>query len=291
MTQRTNATNATESMNVKHSLTFRTVPARAGWTWVYQGFRLLMANPAPIHLGLMFLFAGLVLSSSVPIVGFVLPALLMPVLYVGLMNVIAASHAAAAPSQVNEGSPHHKRRAFMAMLTVFQDRQGVLRLMTLGGIYAFAVLAMMGLTTLFDDGFMFNHLVLGDALPNTNEAKQQMLNGMFWVLPMYAPVSLIFWFAPQLVGVHGHGIVKALFFSGLGCWRNLSAFAVYAATWVGVFIGVNLCLALLIGWVGSTAGTFLAMVVSVFLVTCLYCSFYASYLSLVQVTPSDDEVA
>ncbi len=271
---------------VRVQLTLRTVPAYEGWVWVREGFRLLIASPAPIHLGLMFLFASLILSSVLPVVGAVMPALLMPVLYLGLMNVIEATQAGANLQNL-EAAQQQKKRAFTAMITVFQDWAMVRRLMLLGAAYALAVVAMMGLTALFDDGFMFSHLVLGEALPKTDEAKQQVFNGMLVVLPLYAPVSLMFWFAPQLVGLHGHGILKALFFSGLGCWRNIRAFAVYALTWGAVFIATNLMLFFVLSLLGQSLGTAVAMVASIFLVTWLYCSFYASYISLVQVSQAD----
>ena len=270
-------------------LTLRRVPAMQGWAWVRGGLSLLLANPAPIHLGLMFLFAALLLSAALPLLGVILPALLMPVLYVGLMNVIEATQAVQTNQTLDPNlARQQKLRAFTAMITVFQDFDRVRRLMLLGAAYALAVLAMMGLSALFDDGFMFRHLLLGEALPKTDEAKAQLLNGLLFVLPLYAPVSLIFWFAPQLVGLHGQGILKALFFSGLGCWRNLRAFAVYAVTWVLVFMLMNVLLFFVVGLLGSALGLGVAMVASVFLVTWLYCSFYVSYLSLVQVTPAQD---
>jgi hypothetical protein len=67
---------------------------------------------------------------------------------------------------------------------------------------------------------------------------------MWFSLLLYLPLSLLFWHAPGLVHWHSIPPAKALFFSFIACWRNLTAFAVFFLSWMGVFIATGLVLAL-----------------------------------------------
>ena len=68
---------------------------------------------------------------------------------------------------------------------------------------------------------------------------------------VYMPVSMMFWHAPALVQWHAVSPIKSLFFSLMGCWRNIRAFTVYTVVWFGVFMSI----ALLIAFVGLLLGS------------------------------------
>ncbi|NBW26322.1 MAG: hypothetical protein EBR89_13235, partial [Betaproteobacteria bacterium] len=57
--------------------------------------------------------------------------------------------------------------------------------------------------------------------------------------------------APALVQWHAVSPVKSLFFSLMGCWRNIRAFTIYTVVWFGVFMSI----ALLIAFVGLLLGS------------------------------------
>jgi len=56
---------------------------------------------------------------------------------------------------------------------------------------------------------------------------------------------MMFWHAPALVQWHAISPVKSLFFSLVGCWRNMGAFTIYTLVWFGVFMAVAMLVALL----------------------------------------------
>jgi hypothetical protein len=86
------------------------------------------------------------------------------------------------------------------------------------------------------------------------------------------------------VGWHGQSITKALFFSWLGCWRNKTAFAVYALAWVAIFMTAAFVMTTLSSLLGASSLVGIMITpITLFLMVWVFCSFYASYESLVQV--------
>ena len=98
---------------------------------------------------------------------------------------------------------------------------------------------------------------------------------------LYAPVIMMFWFAPVLTAWHGIGAPKALFFSLIACLINWRAFLVYGA--VAILLTVvapTLALSALLLFSGDSLGapvtSFLFPLLLVVLPT-LLASFYVSY--------------
>jgi hypothetical protein len=262
------------------SITLRTVPALAGWHWIKRGWQLLRANPIHIHMAAFFFLGSLGVLSVVPIIGGIVAALLMPALYLGVMATIAQSENthSSQPSALLDalGSPF-KRDAS-------GERSALKRLAVLGLVYALSVFAMVGLYSLFDGGSAFKTFILGDPLPADPKDRAELMSGFVGLILIYAPLSMAFWFTQQLVGWHGQSIVKAVFFSWLGCWRNKAAFAVYAVAWVCIFLATSLAIVGVSSLLGSPALAGLLLTpLSLFLMVWVMCSFYASYESLVEV--------
>ena len=266
------------------TITLRTVPALAGWQWIMRGWQLLKANPIHIHMAAFFFLGVLGLVSVLPVVGSVAAALLMPALYLGVMTTIAQAEntSSSQPKSLLDalGSPFRKDAQ--------GERSAFKRLAMLGLVYAIAVMGVLGLYSLFDDGEAFKSIAQGATLPQDPQARAELVSGMMssfaGVIAFYAPVSMAFWFTQQLVGWHGQTISKAVFFSWLGCWRNKGAFAVYAIAWVLIFFLGSMGIAAISSLLGSPgiAGMLLTPL-SLFLMVWVMCSFYASYESLVQI--------
>jgi hypothetical protein len=98
------------------------------------------------------------------------------------------------------------------------------------------------------------------------------------LLLMYAPVMMMFWFAPTLAAWHTAGVAKALFFSFLAFLMNWRAFLAYGAlTAVAIFAltAAVLLLARLVSPELPPASLALPMFVAIF--PTLSGSYYASY--------------
>nr|MBF0684617.1 hypothetical protein [Pseudomonas sp.] len=95
---------------------------------------------------------------------------------------------------------------------------------------------------------------------------------------LYLLIAALFWHAPVLVAWHQLSLRKALFFSGVACWRNKGAFVVYGLVWGSLVLAVEVLAALLQGaGLPPTLVGLIQMPLSFVLAAGLYCSFYPTY--------------
>ena len=222
------------------------VPARTGLQWVLQGLRTFKSQPLALA-ALFFLgMASMSLISALPIIGPVLALALLPCISLSMM--VAASEAA------------HGRKPTPALLLVSfrSGSQHLHSMLMLGGMYAAGFLLIIGASTIVDGG-NFASVYLGQT-PMTRElAEEPEFQSAMWLsMCLYLPLSLAFWHAPALIHWHGISPVKSLFFSFVGCIRNIGAYFVFGVCWVGVFIATGMVLAIVTGilaaLIGSIAG-------------------------------------
>jgi hypothetical protein len=104
----------------------------------------------------------------------------------------------------------------------------------------------------------------------------------------YMLMAAIFWYAPVLVAWHQISVSRALFFSGIACWRNKWVFLVYGLSWLGVFLAIDSALSLLV-WIGlpNTIAATVQVPINIVGGAVLYCSFYPSYASVFMTTDSE----
>lgn len=222
------------------------VPARTGLQWVLQGLRTFKSQPLALA-ALFFLgMASMSLISALPLIGPVLALALLPC--ISLTMMVAASEAA------------HGRKPTPALLLVSfrSGSQHLHSMLMLGGMYAAGFLLIIGASTIVDGG-NFASVYLGQT-PMTRElAEEPEFQSAMWLsMCLYLPLSLAFWHAPALIHWHGISPVKSLFFSFVGCIRNIGAYFVFGVCWVGVFIATGMVLAIVTGilaaLIGSIAG-------------------------------------
>jgi hypothetical protein len=135
-------------------------------------------------------------------------------------------------------------------------------LLRLGLIQVFVTMVLVALTLLF----------MGDPPPMSETeplTQEQMLSLMMPFFVMAIPVILAFWFAPLLTGWDGVPPQKAVFFSVIACWRNLGAFAVYAAGVAVIAIAIPGLILTLGGLVAPGAVDGLAFVLRTLLIVIL----------------------
>lgn len=194
--------------------------AARGWTWIKQGYQLLMCSPILAITTALIGALAIVLSISIPMLGPLLAIMLMPVILAGYMRICRAmeENEEVELAYLFEGFKQHT--AGLLSLGAF---------LMLGLIFASMMMAFIG-------GDAFTKLmetiqssedpqVLVDAISNTggNVATAFMLGFAFVLLLIMA------WqYAPILVFFSGIPPALALRASFVGTARNIVPYTVYS---------------------------------------------------------------
>ena len=244
----------------------RIVPYANGARWLLDGWRLFRAAPVG-WLALVFSYWLLMsLISIVPFAGIVAAAVLVPPFSVGFM---AAGRAAAS------GAP-------LSITVLFEGfRHGIRAQLLLGVVYFACLAAVLGATT-FADGGGVARWVLTGARPDDDALQSAELYAAFGIAAaLYAPVMMMFWFAPVLAAWHADTAAKALFFSFFGFLVNWRAFLAYGAGAALLTTAVPmLALTVMLFASGGTQAVPMAGLLFpllMVLLPTLFASFYASY--------------
>src|ERR1700712_3927927 len=245
------------------------VPAKTGYVWFRQGIWLFRRNPlAFLTVFFAYLFV-MTLISRLPVVGPLLPLLLIPGVAAGFMAACRKTIAKETvwPTVLIDGF-----RAYVAVVAR--------RLLVLGVVYVVAMGLIFAASASVDGGLLLN-MMLGNGPAGDPETVAASFNPLAVLVAMicYIPVAMLFWFAPVMVAWHDVPPVKALFFSFVACWRNRGAFVFYGVLWIAVALSVSFGLSAIMQAVGAAQDMALAVLMpaSIIVTTALYCSFYATY--------------
>lgn len=245
----------------------RVVPAASGARWLAEGWAIFRAAPFPwLALVFVYLFA-MTLSWQVPYAGAAIAVLLTPAISVSFMAVARAT----------------QRRAPVALELVAEGfrRDGLRAQLVLGAVYGLCVGAIYALA----------NVLLGEAPAMEGSEAEGSLAGLAWLLVLYAPVMMMFWFAPVLAAWHGAPPAKALFFSFAAFLINWRAFATYGAASAAAVLGLTAVAvfgARLVSPELAPATLALPMFVAVFPTLCG--SYYASYRDIFgYIAPSSED--
>ena len=241
----------------------RIVEARRGAIWLADGWRLFRAAPLG-WLALVFAYwIIMTLASVVPIIGVAAASVMVPAFSVGFM---AAARAASRRGPVElgllvEGFRHHRNSQLV-----------------LGAIYFACLGLLLAATMLVDEGALATWMLSGKRPDEETLQSDDFLGALALAALLYAPVLMMFWFAPPLAAWHGIAPIKALFFSFFACLLNWRPFLAYGA----VSALFALALPLLLLFVLMLASFKIAAMSLVFplllvLLPTLFASFYASY--------------
>ena len=241
----------------------RIVEARRGAIWLADGWRLFRAAPLA-WLALVFAYwIIMTLASVVPIIGVAAASVMVPAFSVGFM---AAARAASRRGPVElgllfEGFRHHRNSQLV-----------------LGAIYFACLGLLLAATMLVDEGALATWMLSGKRPDEETLQSDDFLGALALAALLYAPVLMMFWFAPPLAAWHGIAPIKALFFSFFACLLNWRPFLAYGA----VSALFALALPLLLLFVLMLASFKIAAMSLVFplllvLLPTLFASFYASY--------------
>jgi hypothetical protein len=241
----------------------RIVPAWRGLRWLAEGWRVFRAAPLGwLSLVFVYLF-GTQLLALVPVVGVVVALLAVPGLSVGMMGAArAASH----------GGTLRVAMLFEAF------RSGAREQLVLGMVYLACSMLIFAAISLADSGGELRAALAGSGAAGEVEAADWLAAAAALVI-LYAPVMMLFWFAPVLAAWHSVAPAKALFFSFFACLMNWRAFLTYGAVTAVVMLAVPLAalsLPLLLG-VDRARLAPLVLPLVVLMLPTLFASFYASY--------------
>lgn len=237
----------------------RIVAPSHGARWLAEGWMLFRTAPLT-WLGLVFAYVFLTqLLSVIPMAGPIAAAMLAPAFNVGLMG---AARAAAAGRAIE-------------VTMLFDGFRGKVRVqLVLGAVYAACLLAVLAGATAFAGQGAVDAALEGER-PRIDRAQLASLVAAAAVL--YAPVMMLFWFAPVLAAWHAAPPGKALFFSFFAFLMNWRAFLVYGAV-TGVSIAVvPLAMRAAGDAIAQPAANAMALALVLVVLPTLFASFYASY--------------
>lgn len=204
----------------------RVATPRDGVQWMLSGIRLARQHP----LGLAGLFVlqifGLALLLSLPWIGPVLVAAMLPALSAGWVQVSTALQAGDRPQPLQLLEP---------LRTV--ARPALLRLGALNALGSFLLLM---LADLIDPSMAEAWSTMHEDTPNAIGALQQ---GMVLRAALLLPLTLTLWHAPVILMRTDAGLGKALFISANATWRNFGAFVVFGVCWLVADLVLSLLLA------------------------------------------------
>jgi hypothetical protein len=244
----------------------RIVQTPQGVRWLADGWRLFRAAPLG-WLALVFAYwLIMTLVSVVPLIGVAAASVLVPPFAVGFM---AAARAAA-------------RRAPLELALLFEGFRHHLRSqITLGVVYFACLGLVLAATALADEGALAGWMLAGRRPEEEVLQSDDFLAALACAAALYAPVLMMFWFAPPLAAWHGVGPAKALFFSFFACLMNWRAFLAYGAATALIALALPLAAlsALMLFSGGALKLTVMSLVfpLLIVLLPTLFASFYASY--------------
>lgn len=243
----------------------RVVPASQGLQWVKNGIAVCARQPWGFLSLLGLVVTSTILLSALPLIGAVVIVGAMPMIWMAFMLASrrVLSDRRITPLLIGE------------LLKTSEARK---RWLKLGGIYAGALFLVVALGLILGPG----PSAFVEALEKTQPTESPLdnavvLKSMLVWAALALPVSLVFWHTPALVYWGRVPVGKALFFSAVASWRNLSAFAIYGACWVALQVAVGAVIQVLTLVIPSpTLMTVTAVMASMWVLSAFYASLYFS---------------
>ena len=241
------------------------IQASQGIEWIRQGFALFRQQPAELSM-LFLLYMLLMFSLSlIPVLGQVLPLLLVPVFSMAFMQ--ACVH-------IEAGIKVRPKVLFTALRS-----PALGTLMRLGLLYLLVAIICLAASIVIDGG-NFWKLMSGQIGPDDKNLEISNLPlAMLFSALIYLPFAMAFWHAAPLAMWQRMSLFKAIFYSFFAVRRCGKAFLAYALGWIIIGIALPAVISALLSLLlGKTAVTvMLLMPLSVILTIVMYCSFYPTY--------------
>lgn len=248
-----------------------THPAGRGLRWFPEGFALFARRPAQLTLLTLGYWLTMAVISAIPYAGQFIGLVLIPAFSVSLMNACRCIE---------------RQETLPAALLFSGFHRQLQTLLTLGALYVAAILAVLGVSALIDDGILFRFFVFG-VRPTPEAIGDAAVISAATTICLLLPVIMAFWFSPVLAAWHDMSAGKAIFFSLVACLRNWKAFLAYLS--VVLFAGLVLpnFLSTLPGFNGHIGAAVLTALILLVFLPAAYASFYVSYRDIFVLTDDD----
>ena len=252
----------------------RTLPARAGLTWLADALRLYRRQPFAFTSLVILYTISVSLLAYVPLVGLPLAAVLVPFGTIGLTLAGRDAEGGTMPMP-------------MLMIEPFRNPQQRSALARLGLVNAGLVLMMVLLVSLLAADELANWKLVDGQLDRASAGQNFPWDAIVAAAIAYVPILMLTWFAPQLVAWHGQPVGKALFFSFFACWRNRWPFLMLAAALFALSFGVIFVVTQSLQMFGASPqlASMLFAPVALILVSVGYATQYPIYRSLIETPP------
>src|SRR5687767_14351574 len=217
----------------------RTLPARAGLTWLRDALRLYRRQPFAFTSLVILYTIGVSLLAYVPFVGLPLAAVLVPFGTLGL-------------TLAGRDAERGKMPMPTLMVEPFRDHQQRKALALLGFVNATLVLVLVTLISLLAADELAQWKLVDGQIDPASAGQNFPWDAIIVAALVYLPILMVTWFAPQLVAWHRLPIAKALFFSFFTCWRNRWPFLMLAAALSALSFAVIFLVTQLLQMFGAT---------------------------------------
>ncbi len=241
------------------------VPASRGWQWARQGLQMCVVQPLGFVslFGLMATLVMLMMTLQLP--GLIAVVVAMPALWMSYMLAVRRVI----------GGEKITPSVLIEPWKAPADRMLWLRL---GGLYAAGTLLSTVVAGLLGPDMQD----LAKVIEQTAETEGPLsdpavVQALLLRLAFTIPLSLAFWHTPALLFWGRVPPTKALFFSVVASWRNLPAFLVYGAVWVGVLVLAGVLLRVISGLIPEPLITnFVLIFMGMWIASAFYASLYFS---------------
>ena len=244
----------------------QTLPAQAGWKWIFGGFAIFRRNPVVLGMLVVTYWMTVVFLNVLPLVGALAASLAIPGLSVGLMQ---------AARNIERGQPV----GLQTLYGSFKDNPRTL--LALGATYLCATLGILSMSALLDGGGLLRFMLSSSPAERAAFEDADFFLPALFVLVAIVPVIMAYWFAPVLAAWHRLSLGRSRFFSFMACWMNWRPFLAYGlglAVVAGVIPGIFLGLLLVILPAGASFATALVTVPMLMIIApVIFASFYACY--------------
>lgn len=243
----------------------QTFPANLGWQWIREGFALFRKQPAELSTLFLSYFFLMIIIGVVPLLGQLLPLILIPVFSMAFMQACA---------DVEQG----KRVYPNVLLTGFRS-PAFITLLKLGAMYVVAASVAIAASSLIDGGVFFKAMTGQITLDAETVQGSNMSLAMLFAAAVYIPAAMAFWYAAPLIMWQKMGLMQAIFYSFFSVRRAGRAFVVYGLSWIAIGVMLPVFVSGLIGLLtGQSAITMMIlMMLSILMTVIMYCSFYPTY--------------
>ena len=249
----------------------RTLPARAGLTWLRDALRLYRRQPFAFTSLVILYTIGVSLLAYVPFVGLPLAAVLVPFGTLGL-------------TLAGRDAERGKMPMPTLMVEPFRDQQQRKALALLGFVNATLVLVLVTLISLLAADELAQWKLVDGQIDPASAGQNFPWDAIIVAGLVYLPILMVTWFAPQLVAWHRLPIAKALFFSLFTCWRNRWPFLMLAAALSVLSLAVIFLVTQLLQMFGASPelASMLFAPIALILISIGYATQYPIYRSLIE---------